>query len=220
LFLGLNLITRDPTCHLETSQLIISNADSNPDILDFNLTLAESELSLVTELESTRTFLERGVSVDFTPFDKMAEVLKVYQNTVSVNLKTVEELHDEVTKINSINTLNNFVPLDLSRYMSSDDSGAFDFLDYAYYALIGVGLVLLLLVIKNLLPDGCCKATFSCCKWLVKGPERPTVPQPSVQFRRAASRQAEDEVELGTLESQGVASSTSSRYSPWTKLDL
>jgi hypothetical protein len=27
--------------------------------------------------------LERGVSVDFTPFDKMAEVLKVYQNTVS-----------------------------------------------------------------------------------------------------------------------------------------
>jgi hypothetical protein len=110
LSLGLNLITRDPTCHLETSQLIISNADSNPDILDFNLTLAESELSLVTELESTRTFLERGVSVDFTPFDKMAEVLKVYQNTVSANLKTVEELHDEVTKINSINTLNNLCP--------------------------------------------------------------------------------------------------------------
>jgi hypothetical protein len=213
---GLNLITRDPTCHLETSQLIISNADSNPDILDFNLTLAESELSLVTELESTRTFLEKGVSVDFTPFDRMAEVLKVYQNTVSVNLKTVEELHNEVTKINGINTLNNFVPLDISRYMSSDDSGAFNFLDYAYYAHIGVGLVLLLLVIKNLLPDGCCKATFSCCKWLVKGPERPTVPQTSVQFRRAANKQAEDEIELGTLGNQGVASSTLSQYSPWS----
>jgi hypothetical protein len=215
LSLGLNLITRDPTCHLETSQLVISNADSNPDIFSFNLTLTESELSLVTELESTKTFLERGVSVDFTPSDKMAEVLKVYQNTVSANLKTIEELHDEVTKINSINTLNNFVPLDLSRYQGSDDSGAFDFLDYAYFALIGIGLVMLLLVIKNLLPDGCCKATFSCCRWLVKGPERPTMSQPSVQFRRAASRTAEDEVELGTLGNQEVIPNTSSQYSPW-----
>jgi hypothetical protein len=37
-----------------------------------------------------------------------------------------------------------------------------------------------------------------------------------VQFRRAANRQAEDEIELGTLGSQGVASSTSSQYSPWS----
>jgi hypothetical protein len=216
LSLGLNLITRDPTCHLETSQLVISNADSSPDILSFNLTLTESELSLVAELESTRTFLERGISVDFTPFDKMAEVLKVYQNTVSANLKTVEELHDEVTKINSINTLNDFVPLDLSRYQSSDDSGAFDFLDYAYFALIVIGLVLLLLLIKNLLPDGCCKATFSCCKWLVKGSKGPTMSLPSVQFRKAASRTAEDEVELGALGNQRVIPSTSPQYSPWS----
>jgi hypothetical protein len=37
-----------------------------------------------------------------------------------------------------------------------------------------------------------------------------------VQFRRAASRQAEDEVELGALGNQGVASNTSSQYSPWS----
>jgi hypothetical protein len=39
---------------------------------------------------------------------------------------------------------------------------------------------------------------------------------PSVQFRKAASRTAEDEVEIGTLGNQEVIPSTSPQYSPWS----
>jgi hypothetical protein len=87
---------------------------SSSTALDLGSTLTELEISQIEKIESSKTFLERGIIIDNTPFEKMDDVLKAYHEDIRANLRAVDDLSKEVEKINSINTLSSYTPLDLS----------------------------------------------------------------------------------------------------------
>jgi hypothetical protein len=221
--IGLNLINRNPLCHYETSQLIIPNYQPVFTSIQYDSSSSLNELNLVSDLSDSKTLLERGIDIDYTPFNDIQRVLNVFQDDLTANLKTISELHEEAVRINQIDTLNNFSPLDLSSFaqnVKSDGSlGVVDWLNIVYYILIALGLGALILVCKNFLPDGCCFMTIKCLRSLFRSlfksrPMRLRATEPSVSFNAHAHHE-ESQIELSNLESQRLQYERSFQSPPW-----
>jgi hypothetical protein len=201
---GLILIDRDPACHLETSQLVVPNTRSSPTALDLGSTLTDLEISQIEKIESSKTFLERGITIDNTPFEKMDDVLEAYHENIGANLRAVDDLSKEVERINSIDTLSNYVPLDLSKY-SKSSSSVLSFMDILGYCLIAVGLVVAILFCKAVLPDNCCLLSYQCLRDALK--KKPRSKRPSAP-PKPSEEDPQQLIELMTYEA-------SLRPSPW-----